>query len=149
MIGCDHQAVCWDWWHWLQCGEGRAAAFWGWQYLYRTGFHVTGTGLLWEFRRLEQPLTIPKGCTVLIDVPFGRTCGFVHCAWIWPSTRKTMRGHDVRCQEMKIIFIFNLHRENHQENIVFSCKNKTKSSIQLPTLGCVYTLKTILVNTYF
>ena len=60
-----------------------------------------------------------------------------------------MRGHDVRCQEMKIIFMFNLHRENHQENIVFSCKNKTKSSIQLPTLGCVYTLKTILVNTYF
>ena len=60
-----------------------------------------------------------------------------------------MRGHDERCQEMKIIFMFNLHRENLQENIVFSCKNKTKSSIQLPTLGCVYTLKTILVNTYF
>ena len=43
----------------------------------------------------------------------------------------------------KNIFMFNLHRENHQENIVFSCKNKTKSNIQLPTLGYVYTLKTI------
>ena len=54
-----------------------------------------------------------------------------------------MRGHDEEMpRNEKNIFMFNLHRENHQENIVFSCKNKTKSNIQLPTLGYVYTLKT-------
>ena len=54
---------------------GRGLHFGGWKYLYRTCFHVTGTGLLWKFRCLEQSLTTTKGCTVLIDVPFGRTVG--------------------------------------------------------------------------
>lgn len=41
-------------------------------------------------------------------------------------------------QDMNIIFMFNLHREKHQENIVVSCNKKQKQH-SLANLGYVYT----------
>lgn len=78
----------------------------------------------------EQLLYIPEWCNIQVNA-LGRVCGFLHWAWFWSSSRKTIRVDKEKCQELNIVFMFNLHRENHQKDTVFSCKNKVKQKIAL------------------